>query len=333
MVSRGNQKSGRRWVQCAAILACCVPAVLPVHAQNYPVKPVRIVIGYGPGGAADFTARLIGQKLQLPEHLGQPFIVETRPGAGSTLGIARVASAPADGYTLLLIAEGGLAQSARGAKLPYDLLRDLAPITHVAAGPYGLSVHPAVPARNVSELIALARKMPGKLTFGSSGTGGAQHIAGELLNMLAGVKTMHVPYKGGAQSAVAVAGGEIDMAFTTIPSAQALINSGRLRLIAISMDRRVSFLPDIPTLHESGLKGYDYSAWYGILAPTGTPREIINRLHGAIGAVVKTAESKELLNKGGLEPRTSTPEEFTQFMRNQMERSAKLFRFAGIKAE
>jgi tripartite-type tricarboxylate transporter receptor subunit TctC len=304
-----------------------------VGAQGYPSKPVRIMIGYVPGGAADFTARLIAQRLQTPQHLGQPMIVESRAGAGSTLAIHRVATSPPDGYTLLLISEGGLVQSARGAKLPYDLERDLQPISFVAVGPQGLVVHPNVPARNVKELIALARRNPGKMSYGSASTGGAQHFAGELFNLMANVKIMHVPFKGGAQSSVATASGEIEMSFATIPSALPFISSGKLRLLAITLLERVSFLPDTPTIHEAGLPGYEQAAWYGVMAPTGTPPEIIARLNDAIAKVVNTPDMKDLLNKGGLEPRTNSPAQFAAFVKNQLEKSRKLTRLAGITSE
>ncbi|HTE15065.1 MAG TPA: tripartite tricarboxylate transporter substrate binding protein [Burkholderiales bacterium] len=302
-------------------------------AQSYPTKPVRLIIGYVPGGAADFTARLIAQRLQMPQQLAQPVIVESRPGAGSTLAIHRVATSPPDGYTLLLISEGGLVQSARGAKLPYDFERDLSPISFIAVGPQGLVVHPTLPARNVKELIALARRHPGKLSFGSSGNGSAQHLAGELFNLTAQTRILHVPFKGGAQSAVAVASGEIEMAFATIPSALPFISSNRLRLLAITLPQRASFLRDTPTLNEAGLAGYEYSAWYGVMAPAATPPEIIARLNEAIGKVVNTADMKELLNKGGLDPQTNTPREFAAFVKNQLEKSRKLIKLAGISAD
>jgi tripartite-type tricarboxylate transporter receptor subunit TctC len=302
-------------------------------AQTYPNKPVRIMIGYVPGGAADFTARLLAQRLQMPQSLGQPVIVESRAGAGSTLAIRQVAASAPDGHTLILISEGGLVQSARGAKLPYDLERDLAPISFMAVGPQGLVVHPAVPAKTVRELVALAQKMPGKLSYGSSGNGSAQHLAGELFNLTANTKILHVPFKGGAQTAVSLAGGEIDMAFATIPSVVPFLHTKRIRLLAISLPQRVSFLRDVPTLSEAGLAGYEYSAWYGVMAPAATPTEIITRLNDAIGKAVNTPEIKELLNKGGLEPQTNTPKEFAAFVKSQLEKSRKLVKIAGIPPE
>jgi len=315
------------------IAALLVLTAANTFAQVYPSKPVRIMIGYVPGGAADFTARLIAQRLQMPQHLGQPFVVESRAGAGSTLAIHRVATSSPDGYTLMLISEGGLVQSARGAKLPYDLERDLQPISFVAVGPQGLVVHPNVPARNVKELIALARRNPGKMSYGSASTGGAQHFAGELFNLMANVKIMHVPFKGGAQSSVATASGEIEMSFATIPSALPFIGSGKLRLLAITLLERVSFLPDTPTIHEAGVPGYEQAAWYGVMAPAGTPPEIIARLNDAIARVVNTPDMKDLLNKGGLDPRTNTPAQFAAFVKNQLEKSRKLTKLAGITSE
>ena len=327
--------SGDYVTRSALSLLAVFFCLMATHAlsQTYPSKPVRIIIGYVPGGAADFTARLIAQKLQAPQQLAQPMIVESRAGAGSTLAIHRVATSAADGYTLLLISEGGLVQSARGAKLPYDLERDLSPVSFVAVGPQGLVVHPALPAKNVTELIVLARKSPGKMSFGSSGNGSAQHLAGELFNLMAKTRITHVPFKGGAQSSVATASGEIEMAFATIPSALPFIGSGKLRLLAITLPQRVSFLPQTPTLHEAGLPGYEYSAWYGVMAPAGTPPEIIARLNEAIVKVINAPDTKDLFNKGGLEPQTSTPREFAAFVKNQLEKSRKLTRLAGLGSE
>jgi tripartite-type tricarboxylate transporter receptor subunit TctC len=321
-------------MKCRVAAGCVLAlAASTALAQSYPNKAIRLMIGYVPGGAADFTARLLAQRLQTPQQLGQPVIVEARAGAGSTLAIRQVAASAPDGYTLLLISEGGLVQSARGAKLPYDLERDLAPISFMAVGPQGLVVHPSVPARNVRELIALAQKMPGKLSYGSAGNGSAQHLAGELFNLTANTRVEHVPFKGGAQTSVALAGGEIEMAFATIPSALPFIQSKRIRLLAITLPQRVSFLRDVPTMSESGLAGYEYSAWYGVMAPVGTPPEIVTRLNDAIGKVVNMPDMKELLNKGGLEPQTNTPREFAVFVKNQLEKSRKLVKLAGISAE
>ena len=316
-----------------ALLLCALAFAAPAHAQPYPSKPLRIIIGYGPGGAADFTSRLLAQKLQAAQSLGQPVIVESRPGAGSTIAMKAAASAPPDGYTLVLMSDGGLVQSARGAKLGYDVEKDLAPISFVAVGPFVLTVHPLVPAHNAGELIALARSRPGSLNFGSSGNGSAQYLAGELFQSVTRVKLMHVPYKGGAQAAVATAGGEVDMSFTTVPSALPLLESRKLRLIAITTPERVSFMPAAPTLQEQGVAGYDYSAWYGVLAPAGVAPEVLARLNGAIKAAVSAADVREAFNKGGLEASSNTPEQFRAFMRHQLAKSARLIKDAGLKVE
>jgi tripartite-type tricarboxylate transporter receptor subunit TctC len=314
----------------AAFMSVC--AIGASHAQSYPAKPIRILIGYGPGGAADFTARLLAQKLQAPQQLGQPVIVESRPGAGSTIAIKALASAPPDGYTLMVLSEGGIVQSARGTKLGYDIERDIAPIALAANGPYALTVHPSVPARSAKELVALARQRPGQLNYGSSGNGSAQHLAGELFQMIVKVKLTHVPYKGGAQAAIATASGEVDMSFTTIPSALPLLQSGKVRLIGVSSRQRVSFLPNAPTLQELGIP-YEYTAWYGVIAPANLSAEIAARLNASIKAAVAAPDVKEAFNKGGLEAASSTPEEFRAFLRGQFERAATLAKAAGLPSD
>jgi tripartite-type tricarboxylate transporter receptor subunit TctC len=319
------------FVLCATFAAAAL-APPDADAQGYPAKPVRIYIGYGPGGAADFTARVIAQKLQLPQYLAQPFIVDSRPGAGSTIAIRHVTTQPPDGYSLLVLTEGGLTQSARGAKLPYDIVRDLTPIAPIAVSTNALIVHPLVPAKNVKELVQLARSSPGKLTFGSSGNGSAQHLAGELFNMIAKVKILHVPYKGGAQAAVATAGGEVDMSFASVASAMPFVSNGKVRMLAITMGKRASFLPDVPTLNESGLPGYEHSSWYGVVGPAAMPRDIVAKLNTAIGSIVSSADTRDVVNKGGLEPQVSTPEQFSEFIRAQLAKATKLSKAAGLTA-
>jgi tripartite-type tricarboxylate transporter receptor subunit TctC len=248
-------------------------------AQSYPVKPIRIVVGYAPGGAVDFTARLVAQKL--PEHVRQSVIVENRPGAGSTIGTERVASAPPDGYTLLLMPTTAVVQSALRTNLSYNLERDLQPVSLVASGPFVLVVHPSVPARNVKELIALARSRPGQLNCASPGIGSANHLAQELINTMANVKLAHVPYKGGNEAAVATASGHVDLSFPSVAGALPLIQAKRVRAIAVSGLKRTPLLPELPTLDEAGVPGYDYTAWYGIVAPAGVAKDIIARLNAA----------------------------------------------------
>ena len=300
-------------------------------AQGYPVKPVRLIVGYTPGGGADTTARLVAQKLS--DVLGRQVVVENRPGASGTIATERVATAPPDGYTLLLMTTGDTVQPAMRSKLPYDLQRDLAPVSLLTVGPFALTTHPSVPARNIKELIALARKLPGKLSFGSSGVGASPHLAAELFKSMAEINIMHVPYKGGSDSIVATAAGQIDMSFTTITAALPLLGANKLKALAVTTARRASLLPAVPTMSESGLSGYNYSVWYGVLTPSASPADVIGRLNTAIVKVVNTPEMKDALNKQGLEPQTSTPTEFAAFIRGELVQNAKLIKLADVKPE
>ncbi len=317
---------------CAGIVACANLSMVDSLAQNYPAKPIRIVVGYGAGGGADVTARMVGQKLS--EHLGQPVVVENRLGASGSIATARVAASPADGYTLLMAVSGDTVLPALHAKLPYDLERDFAPVSLVTIGPYLLVVHPSVPARNAGDLIALARSQPGKLNYGSAGVGGGVHLAGELFKLMAKVNIVHVPYKGGsAESIIAVAVGQIDISFPNITAALPLLEARKVRSLAVTSARRASLMPSIPTLDESGLPGYDRSTWYGLLAPAGVPKDIIAQLHAVIGKVVGTPGMKEAFNKQGAEPQTNTPEQFAALIRSELAQNASLVKLAGLKVE
>ncbi|OGA51430.1 MAG: hypothetical protein A3F74_25620 [Betaproteobacteria bacterium RIFCSPLOWO2_12_FULL_62_58] len=311
------------------MIACGNFSIFDSIAQSYPAKAVRILVGYVPGGAVDFTARLVGQKLS--ENLGQPVVVENRPGATTAIATERVARSPADGYTLLLIPISTAIQSALRANLPYDLKRDLAPVSLVSIGPFVLVVHPSLPVRNVKELIALARSQPGKLDVGSPGVGSANHLAGELFNMRTKIKVVHVPYKGSGEAVIAAASGLVPVSFPSLAGALPLLGSSRLRALAVTSAKRVSLLPSVPTLDEAGLPGYDYSAWYGVSAPAGVPKDIIARLNAVLSKVVP--ELKESLNKHGFEPQTSAPEQFAALIQREIERSAKLIQLTGLKAE
>ena len=315
----------------AGIVACASLSVFDSSAQSYPVKPIRMIVGFAAGGGTDVTARMLGQKLT--ETLGQPLIVENRPGAGGALSIERVATSPADGYTLLMMAAAGAIQSALRTKLPYDLERDLAPVSLVVIGPLVLVIHPSVPARNVKELIALARSQPGKLSYGSAGIGSSNHLAAELLNLLAKVKTVHVPYRGSGESVVGTASGQVDFNLPSLTAARPLLEAGKLRVLAISTGKRSSLMPSLPTINESGLPGYDRYAWYGVLAPAGAPKDIIGRLNSAIGKVSNTPEMKESFKKEGIEAQTGTPEQFAALIRAEIEQNIKLVKLSGAKAE
>ena len=315
----------------AGILACVSLWALDAAAQNYPVKPIRLVVGYVPGGAVDFTARLIGQKLS--DAVAQPVVIENRAGAATAIATERVAVAPPDGYTLLLIPISTAVQSALRTNLPYDLLRDLAPVSLVSIGPFVVAVHPSLPARSIKELIALARAQPGKLNYGSPGVGSANHLVVELYSLLAKVKMEHVPYKGSAEAVVAAASGQAPVTFSSIAGALPLLESGKLRPLAVTSMRRVSMLPAVPTLDEAGLAGFDYSAWYGVAAPAAVPKDIVARLNTAIGKIVQLQEVKEAFNKQGAEPQGSTPEQFGALIKREIEQTTKLIQLTGLKAE
>lgn len=300
-------------------------------AQNYPTKPIRLVVGFPPGGGPDVTGRVIAQKMS--ESLGQSIIVENRPGASGFIAIERVASSPADGYTLLMMSSNDTALPALRTKLPYDLERDLAPVTLVTMGPMLLVIRSSLPVQNVRELIAMARSQPGLLKFGSGGAGGTVHLTAELFNSLAKVSIVHVPFKGSSDIVVAIAAGQIDMSFPSITIAQPLIDTGKLRPLAVTSMKRMSTIPMIPTLDESGLPGYDRSAWYGVAAPAGVPKNIILRLNVEIARAVGTTEVKESFSKQGLEVRTDSPEWFAAFIRSEIVQNAKLVQLAGVKPD
>ena len=266
-------------------------------AQTYPAKPIRLIVGYTTGGPTDTTARMVAQKLS--EHVSQPVIVENRAGASGTLGKERVASSPPDGYTLLVMSSGDAIVQALFAKAPRDLELAFAPVSLAATGTYVLIVHPSVPARNVKELIALARANPGKLTYGSSGVGSSVHLAGELLNVKANLKIVHVPYKSSADSARATASGEVGLSFPGIPGALPFLYAKKIRALAVTSKKRVAMMAETPTLNESGVPGYDRYGWYGVLAPVGMPKEVIARLNAALSEVVNVADDESRVEPAG----------------------------------
>ena len=287
------------------------------------------MVGYPPGGGTDTTARVVGQKLA--ESLGQNVVVENRPGATGIIANQYVAKAPADGYTLLMLTANDTALPALHATLPFDLVRDFAPVSLLTIGPMVLVSNTALPARNVNELIALAQSR--KLSFGSSGIGGTPHLAGELFSTMAKVKLLHVPYKGGSELVVAVTSGQIDMCFTSVTSALNLTGAGKLRALAVSSAKRVSAMSSVPTLDESGLAGYDYSSWYGIAAPAGVPRNIVALLNTHIVKVVSSPEIKDALNKQGFEPQTNTPAQFAALIEREIAQNTELAKQAGVQSQ
>ena len=317
----------QRIVFSAALVLCA----FTVAAQAYPVKPIRIVVGFVPGGAVDFTARLVGQKLS--EALGQPVVIENRAGASTAIATERVATAPGDGYTLLLIPTSTAVQTALRSNLPYDLKRDLAPVSLVSIGPFVLVVHPSVPAKTPQELIALAQRQPGALNYGSPGVGSANHLAGELFLMQTKVKITHIPYKGSGEAVIAAASGQAPVGFPSLAGAIPMLDSGRLRALAVTSLRRATSLPKVPTLDETLLKGFDYVAWYGVAVPSSTPKDIVAKLNGALGKIVQLPDVKEAFNRQGFEAQAGTPDEFTAIINREIEQTIKLIQITGLKAE
>ena len=315
----------------AFILALMAASTL-VAAQPYPVKPVRIITGFGPGGSTDVVARLVAQKLG--EYLRQPFVVENRPGASTALAAERVASAPPDGYTLLLLASSTTSQSAlRKASLPYDLESGFVHISLLAVGPFVLVVHPSVPVKDAGELIKLARARPGRLNYGSPGVGSVNHLAALIFNQRASLKMTHIAYKGSSEATVANASGQIDLSFPSVPAALPLIEQRRVRALAVTSAKRTPVLPDVPTIAESALPGYEYVGAIGLSAPAATPRELVNRLNAAISAILNKQELREAIGKSGFEAQTSSSEQFAAFVRDDIAKIEAVVKGAGLQAD
>jgi len=326
------RRQGRSMLGVFAIVVAGVGvAVVDAPAQNYPAKPIRMFVGFTAGAAPDVIARMMGPVIS--ESLGQPVIVENRGGAGGSIATEAVAKAPADGYTLLMMAAADTLQPALRSKLPYNLERDFAPVSLVVTGMSVVTVHPSVPVRNVKDLIALARSHPGKLNYGSSGIGSSSHLMGELFNLMADVKLSHVPYKGSMESAIATAAGQIEISFPSIASVGPLLDAGKLRAIAVTSAKRALSMPSLPTISESGLPGYDRRSWFGVIAPAGVSKDIIARLNAVLAKVGNAPEIKSALNKQGLEPQTTSPEEFAAFIRSEIAQNAKLIKLSGAKTE
>jgi tripartite-type tricarboxylate transporter receptor subunit TctC len=317
-------------IHISAALVGCGFSILAV-AQTYPAKPVRVLVGFAAGGGTDTAARMVSQKLS--ETFGQPVVVENRAGSGGIIATDLVAKAAPDGYTLLMMAAADSIQPAMRIKMPYELPKDFSPLSLVVTGAFVLVIHPSVPANNVKELVAIARSRPGQLNYATSGIGSSAHLAAELMNSLAKVKTIHVPYKGVSQGVVGVASGEADMIFASVTAAQALIDAGRLRPIAVSTAKRSALMPNMPTLNESGVPGYDRTGWYGMMGPAGLSKDVLTKLNSAIVKAVNTPEMKVAFFKQGLEAETNSPEQFTQMIRNEVEQNISLARNAGIRPE
>ena len=328
-------------IRLCAVAACCTLATgtaaaqartPPDAAEKYPSRLVRLQVGYPAGGAVDVSARLIAQRLT--ESFGLSFIVENRPGADGIVASDFVAKAPPDGHTLAYISAGHTMNPAlHPNSLPYHPVRDFAPVSMIATGAQTLVVNPALPARTVKELVALARAKPRQINFASSGVGGPMHLSGELLKIAAGIDIVHVPYKGGGPALNDVIGGQIEMTFIGAPASMPHIRSGRLRILAVSTAKRVAALPEVPTVAESGYPGFDVGALYAVLAPAGTPAAIVGRLSSELARIVAAGDIKERLNGLGLETVGSTPEHLTAFMTADVEKWIKLVQKIGLKTD
>jgi tripartite-type tricarboxylate transporter receptor subunit TctC len=313
-----------------ALLLMGTPAL--VAAQAYPTKTVRIIAPFAAGSTIDILGRLITPKLF--EALGQPVIVEDRPGAGGMLGLDFVAKSPPDGHTLVIGALGPLAMNpALYPKTPFDPVKDFAAVSLLATGPVVIVVHPSIPARNVRELVELAKKRPGQLNFGSPGVGSSPHLTGELFKLITKTDIVHVPYKGNAEAITDLIGGQLSVVFTGVPPVVPLAKAGKVRLLATTGKQRLVNLPDVPTIREAGVEGADVLIWYGVVAPAATPKDVIARLNREIVKIMAAPEVREKFAQQGVDPASSTPEEFAQLIREEVTRWAKVIRSAGIKLE
>jgi len=300
-------------------------------ADPYPAKPVRWVVPYPAGGTSDILSRLLSPKLN--EVFGQPIVVDNRPGANGNIGADLVAKSTPDGYTLLLADLGALSISPSIYKLPFDALKDLAPVTMVAYSPHLLAVHPSVPVKTVKELIALAKSKPGRLNFAVSSIGGAPHLAGVAFEEQTGIKWTYIPYKGGSDAIIGLASGQADAIFNGMLATYPHVRSGKLKLIAVSSAKRVAAIPEVPTVAESGLKDFETGTWQGVVAAGGTPKEIVTRLNAEIIKAFSTADMKENLTKQGAEVYPMTPEQLGNWLKTEIAKWAKVVKAANLKLE
>ncbi|MBN9205986.1 Bug family tripartite tricarboxylate transporter substrate binding protein [Methylibium petroleiphilum] len=319
----------RRLVQAAALAVAMAGS--SAMAQAWPNKPISLIVPFPAGGTTDVLARALGEKLA--QSLGQPVIVENKPGAGATLGADFVAKARPDGYTLLMGAVHHTIAPSVYKKLPYDFQKDFAPITTVALVPNVLVVNAATPAKNVAELVALAKAQPGKLTYGSNGNGTAQHLIGTQFENATGTEVIHIPYKGSGPLATDLLGGQITMSFDTVTPVLQHIKSGKLRALAVTTNKRSSALPDVPTLEEAGLKGFNIGTWFGVLAPVATPKELVSRLNAEMVKVIQSPDFRKRMDEIGAEPIGNSTDQMGQQIKGETEKFAKLVKDAKVTIE
>jgi tripartite-type tricarboxylate transporter receptor subunit TctC len=314
---------------CAAAFALLTLVGGAATAQDYPTRPVRVVVGFGPGASGDIAARVLTQRLG--QILGQQFIVENRSGAGSNIATNYVAKAPKDGYTLLQATVANTINAALTPNLPYDLVKDFVPVSLFATVPNLVVVHPSVGVKSITGLIRLAREKPDGLAFGSAGIGSGSHFSGELFNVMAGIKLIHVPYPGTAQAVTDLLGGRVQVVFSPASSALQFVEEGKIIALASTGSKRASVAPDLPTVSESGLPGYDTSGWFGLMAPTGVPRDIIERLAAATREAVKSRDVYGPLQQQGMDVESGTAEEFAAYIAADMAKWARTAAGAGVK--
>ncbi len=318
------------WAAAVAILLAGVTAS-PLSAQTYPNRPIRFIFPFPPGGPTDILGRILGQKLA--ERLGQPVVPENKPGAGANIGLEIGAKAKPDGYTITLASPSLSISPTLYKKLNYDSVKDFAPISLVAEIPNVLLVPSSSPIKSLKELIAYAKANPGKLNFGSGGIGTSNHLASELLKTLAQINIVHVPYKGSNQALIGMMGGEVGMVVVGIPPSQGQIKAGKVRALAVLSEERLPAFPNIPTAKEAGIDNFEVTTWYGILAPAGTPRDIVTRLNGELVKIIAMPDTKEKMQNAGFEPLSSTPEKFTEFVKTEIVRWGKVIKDANISIE
>lgn len=301
-------------------------------AQGFPAKPIRLIVPFPPGGSADILARAIGQKAG--EGLGQPLVVENRPGAGTAIGAEALAKSAPDGYSVMIGTVSSHAiNPALNPRLPFDPIKDFTPVSLVASIPFAMIVHPSVPAKSVREFVALARSKPGSLNYSSAGNGTSNHLAGELLKSMAGIDMVHVPYKGSAPALNDLIAGQVSLMFDLVLTAAPHVKSGAVRGLAVTSSQRSSALPELPTVAESGVPGYEVSAWFGIFAPAGVPQPVVQRLNAEFVKALLQPDLRQRLASQGAEPLTSTPSEFAAYLRSEIEKWAKVVKASGMKVD
>jgi len=318
----------RQLCRAALLSLVCGTTATAALAQAYPNKPIKLIVPFAPGGFTDVVARILGQKLSI--SLGQPFVIENKAGAGSTIGTDFVAKAAPDGYTLVMVSTTHVISPAIYAKLPYDPIKSFTPVGKLVDSAYVLMINPKVPVNSVADYIALAKAQPDKIHYASSGNGSSQHLMGGMFAAMTGTKLIHVPYKGSSGAASDLVAGVVESSFAGVPNAMAQVPAGRLKALAVTTAKRIPQLPDVPTMQEAGVPGYEASVWLGLLAPAGTSKEIVARLNAEIAKVMNSPETKKELYAAGVESDISSPEALGALMSREMDRWGKVIKDAGI---